>query len=383
MAYDFPNSPTVGQTYQGYTWDGEKWTLPTTTPAPVPALKNYIVNGAMQVSQENGLAAGVSFGSGFYPVDQFFFNGLGTSAGVSMAQVASRTPAGSPNRIRMTITAADAAVGAGDLIYLQQRIEGLRTADLMAGTAAAKTVTLRFGVKAPAGTYSVWVMQGAGLRAYVTEFVITAGEANTDVVKSVTLAMDPAGGTAWPVDNTVAVALGWTLMAGTTYQAAPNVWSTNSNGLATANQFNFCGTNGNVFELFDVGLYVGTVAPGYVVPDYAHELDQCKRYYERRNFVANQFLCTLQCVTGASANGVLFHFPEKRAAPTVQLFPGATSFNLQAAAGGGGALNNIINIGVNPVSYWAQPTIASGLVAGNAASMFSSGTTYVSFNARM
>lgn len=25
MAYDFPSSPTVGQTYQGYTWDGEKW----------------------------------------------------------------------------------------------------------------------------------------------------------------------------------------------------------------------------------------------------------------------------------------------------------------------------------------------------------------------
>ncbi|WP_445215455.1 hypothetical protein ACKWRH_23535 [Bradyrhizobium sp. Pa8] len=25
MAFDFPNAPTVGQTYQGYTWDGEKW----------------------------------------------------------------------------------------------------------------------------------------------------------------------------------------------------------------------------------------------------------------------------------------------------------------------------------------------------------------------
>ena len=25
MAFDFPSSPTVGQVYQGYTWDGEKW----------------------------------------------------------------------------------------------------------------------------------------------------------------------------------------------------------------------------------------------------------------------------------------------------------------------------------------------------------------------
>lgn len=26
-ALDFPNSPTIGQMYQGYTWDGEKWAL--------------------------------------------------------------------------------------------------------------------------------------------------------------------------------------------------------------------------------------------------------------------------------------------------------------------------------------------------------------------
>jgi hypothetical protein len=25
MAYDFPNSPTVGQVYQGYVWDGQAW----------------------------------------------------------------------------------------------------------------------------------------------------------------------------------------------------------------------------------------------------------------------------------------------------------------------------------------------------------------------
>ena len=29
MALNFPSSPTVGQVYSGYTWDGEKWTAPT------------------------------------------------------------------------------------------------------------------------------------------------------------------------------------------------------------------------------------------------------------------------------------------------------------------------------------------------------------------
>lgn len=30
MAFDFPSSPTTGQSYNGYTWDGQKWTLQPT-----------------------------------------------------------------------------------------------------------------------------------------------------------------------------------------------------------------------------------------------------------------------------------------------------------------------------------------------------------------
>jgi hypothetical protein len=40
------------------------------------------------------------------------------------------------------------------------------------------------------------------------------------------------------------------------------------------------GTASNVFQLFDVGLYEGPVAPAFVVPDYASELALCQRYFE-------------------------------------------------------------------------------------------------------
>lgn len=40
MAYDFPNSPTVGQVYQGYTWDGTKWVM-TGSAAPV-IIRSYL-----------------------------------------------------------------------------------------------------------------------------------------------------------------------------------------------------------------------------------------------------------------------------------------------------------------------------------------------------
>ena len=60
MAYDFPSTPSIGQVANGYVWDGEKW-LSSGSPGPVLATKkNYIINGAMQVSQENGTTAGTA-----------------------------------------------------------------------------------------------------------------------------------------------------------------------------------------------------------------------------------------------------------------------------------------------------------------------------------
>ena len=164
--------------------------------------KNYIVNGAMMVSQENGAAAGTT--SNYYPADQFVV--ASSNAGTfSTAQVASVTPAGSPNRVRFTVTAADASVGAADSVTIRQYIEGIRVADLRFGSASGKTVTLQFGVKAPAGTYCVGLSNGGVTRVNIQEFTITGPEANTDVVKSVTFTADNTG--TWPTDTSAGFVL--------------------------------------------------------------------------------------------------------------------------------------------------------------------------------
>jgi hypothetical protein len=238
--------------------------------------KNYVINGAMMVSQENGSTAGTV--SGYYSADMWTVGTAGTTGTFSFAQVASATAGGSPNRIRFTVTAADASVGAGDIVDLTHRIEGLRAADLFFGAANAKTVTVQFGVKAPAGTYCVVALNSAFNRSYVAEYVITAGEANTDVVKSVTFAGDVTG--TWLKDNNVGIELRWGLMAGSTGQQAAGSWGT-VNAVGSSNQFNFMGTNGNIFELFDVSLTEGTVAPPFIVPDYGSELALCKRYFQK------------------------------------------------------------------------------------------------------
>ncbi len=238
--------------------------------------KNYFVNAGMQHSEQN--ANNASTVTGYYMADAFR-NSLATAGVVSMQRVTVATPGGSTNRIRATVTTADASVGAGDFVGITQAIEGVRSADLLLGTASAKTVTVQFGVKAPAGTYAVALINGANNRSYIAEYTITGGEANTDVVKSVTIALDTTG--TWAADNTPGLRVWWTLMGGSNYQAAANSW----NGAAspgvycTSSQFNFMGTLSNVFELFDVSLTVGTTAPAFQLPEYTSEQDVCRRYW--------------------------------------------------------------------------------------------------------
>jgi len=330
MAYDFPAAPSLGQIYNNYVWDGEKWKLqsPPVTGAVRydiaqglnstqkgqaranidVAKKNYIINGAMVISQENGAAAGTV--SGYYPVDMFSSAGAGTTAVISAAQVASRTVSGSTHRLRLTVTTADAAVAAGDTWIIAHQIEGFRAADLNLGGANAKTVTIQFGVKAPAGTYCISLKNGDVNRAYVAEYVIAAGEANSDVVKSVTIQLDNAG--TWSTDNRSGLLVSWSLMCGNTYQTAANTWV---GGIfnATANQFNFMGTAGNVFELFDVSLTEGSVAPPFQVPDYASELALCRRYW---HYISDYFT-TVTVATGGSKISHLFSYSTPmRAFPT-------------------------------------------------------------------
>jgi hypothetical protein len=365
MAFDFPSSPTVGQVYSGYVWDGEKWQVQGAATAGAVRYdiaqgltpnqqaqarsntgvtkKNYIINGAMMVSQENGSTA--STASGYYAADQF---SITNSAGGTMqtGQVASRSPAGSPNRYRATVTVADAAVAAGDFVGVFQNMEGARMADLVFGTAAAKAFILQFGVRAPAGTYSISFRNGAATRTYIAEYVIAAGEANTDVVKSVIVPGELTG--AWDTTNLLAMSIGWMLMTGATYHQAAGAWQ-NANALGSPNQFNFFGTNGNVFELFDVGLYEGAVAPPFQVPDYHSELILCMRYLERGNQRLTYYSGAGIAGINTAYDTVSFLVP-KRAVPTMTVIPGGT-FQYYNTADGFVSFTPSFSASVYSVSY--------------------------------
>ena len=306
--------------------------------------KNYIVNGGMQISQENGTTAGTA--NTYHPVDQTLYTISVSTAVISVAQVASVTPAGSPNRIRATVTTADAAMTTNKYAALRQAIEGLRTADLRFGSAGAKSVTLQFGVKAPAGTYCVCIENATVNRVYVAEYIIAAGEANTDVVKSVTIPGDVTG--TWAVDTTIGLYVWFMLMCGPTMQTPAGAWA-GSHLLASSNQFNFAGTNGNVFELFDVSLTEGTVAPPFQVPDYASELNLCRRYWQLNTAILEQ------TVTGAGisvSNSINYGVPLRAPATT------------QAQFGTAYYTGNLGAIGFASLSIYGTAVAAASAAAG-------------------
>lgn len=241
--------------------------------------RSRIVNGAMQISQENSANAGTT--TGFFAADQWN-SVLLTTGAISLGRVGARTPNGSNVRLRLTVTTADTSLTGGEVAAIQHRIEGSRVVDFAWGAAGARQVLLRFGFRGPAGTYSVAFRNGGGGggRSYVANFTISAGQANADTEQVLIVPGDTTG--TWPADATLGLELTFTFACGPNGVGAASVWQAGAQ-VATAANTNGMATAGNVFELFDVGLYLDPDATGlppkWQMPDDAQELKACQRYY--------------------------------------------------------------------------------------------------------
>ena len=240
--------------------------------------RNRIVNGAMQVSQENGNTAGT--GTAYYMADQWYV-GVTSTGAIGGYRVASVTPNGSVYRLRVTVTTADTSLAAGEYLQITQKLEGSRIADFRWGTASARQVVARFGFRAPAGTYTFRLGNGVVDRTYLKNFTITVGQANTDTEQVLVIPGDVTG--TWLTDTSLAAYIGVGLAGGTTFQGTDGAWQSGS-PFVTAVTSNGLGVISQNFELYDVGLYLDPlntgVPPRWQMPDEAEELKACMRYFQ-------------------------------------------------------------------------------------------------------
>jgi hypothetical protein len=239
-------------------------------------LRNRIINGDMRIDQRNaGASVTVNAASNVYTIDRWLAGGQATD-GVFTVQRSTVAPTGFSNSALITVTTADASIGATQAYYFRQPIEGFNTADLSFGAAGAQSITLSFWVRSSVtGTFGGAINNSAFNRSYPFSFTINV--ANTFEQKSVTISGDTTG--TWLTDNGIGLAVTFSLGMGSTYKGTAGAWS-GSLLLAPTGAVDLISTASATFYLTGVQLEVGTAATPFERRQFGQELALCQRYYE-------------------------------------------------------------------------------------------------------
>jgi hypothetical protein len=263
--------------------------------------RNRIINGDMRIDQRNAGAA-VTSANG-YTLDRWLLSD--SSTGAVTVQQSSTAPTGFVNSLVVTVTTSD-AVSATEYVMLRHKIEGFNTADLMWGTANAKTITLSFWVRSSlTGTFGGVLANSGQSRIYPFTYTISA--ADTWEQKSLTIAGDTTG--TWLTTNGVGLELIYGLGVGTDYSGTAGSWS-GTFALSATGAVSVIGTLNATWYVTGVQLEVGSVATPFERRPYGTELALCQRYYSITDSLA---------ITTAWATSALQAFlpQEMRASPTL------------------------------------------------------------------
>ena len=278
-----------------------------------PSWRNRIINGDMRIDQRNaGASVNVNADASFFPVDRFAAFGQNTD-GVFTAQRTTVVPAGEgfTNSLKVTVTTADASVGATQTYLLGQMIEGFNVADLEWGTANAKSVTLSFWTRlSVAGTHGGAILNSAQSYSYPFTYAISA--ADTWEKKTITIP-GPTAGT-WLSDNGIGLRVFFGVGVGSTYKAAAGSWVAVREFSATGT-VDLISTLNATWYITGVQLEAGSVATPFERRDYGRELIMCQRYFQRQTIsIGDQYAAFSGNIPAATR----ITFPvTMRAAPTV------------------------------------------------------------------
>jgi hypothetical protein len=244
--------------------------------------KNRLINGAMVIDQRNAGASVTNIAGYVYCLDRWVLGASQASKFTAQQNAGSVTP---PEGFRNYLGATSSSaytVGASEQFWVSQRIEGFNTADLMWGTASAKTVTLSFWVRSSlTGTFGGAINNSDFNRSY--PFSYTISSANTWEQKTVTIAGDTTG--TWLTTNGIGMLVNFSIGTGATSSGTAGAWAAGFFASATG-AVSVVGTNGATFYITGVQLEKGSTATSFDYRPYGTELVLCQRYYQTvNNFV--------------------------------------------------------------------------------------------------
>ncbi len=321
--------------------------------------KNVIINGDFNIWQRG--ASFVSALNTIYTADRWRYGKAGAMVQDIIRSTDVPTVAQSGRLFNYSlladVTTDDNSISAGDIVILEQRVEGYYWLPL-----AQKEVTLSFWVKSTkTGTFCAALQNNPSAtdKSCVKEYTINASD--TWEYKTLTYPASPAAGN-WNYTNSVGVAVIFTIAAGSNYQTTADIYQ-NGFYVATVNQVNGCDSVANNFRLCGVQLEAGPVATPFEHRSFQHELMLCQRYFEKSyeysivpgSASANDGIAAFSN-QNSQANKCSIYFKSiKRAIPSITLY----SPNSGAV---GKMYNNLsdLNAGIgNPGSYGFHAALAA------------------------
>jgi hypothetical protein len=239
--------------------------------------RNLFYNGAMQVHQRGTTVTGITSG-GYYTADRF--NIVPISLGTWTSTIENDGPTGSGFRksLKILCTAADAAPADGDLLVIQQKLEGQNVQIIRKGTSSAQQLTLSFWTKSNVtGTYIAELFDSNNNRQISASYNISAS--GTWEKKTITFPADVVG--VLVNSNAESITLNLALASGSGRSSGTlnTVWNSVVNANRLVGQVNLAAATNNYWQITGVQLEVGPVATPFEFKPYAQELQECQRYY--------------------------------------------------------------------------------------------------------
>ena len=348
--------------------------------------KNLVKNGAMVVAQRATSASGNTTG-GIKTVDRM--NPEIGSAGTWTHSQSTEVPSGQGfvNSFKLDCTTENASLSASGVVIFGYRMEGIELQRLNYGTSGAKNTVLSFWVKTnKTGNY---VVQFQNIRSTnkTCSLLYTVSSANTWQKVEFPIPADTAA--TFDNDNALSGILYWWLAAGTNWTSGTlnTTWAdrVNANNAAGLN-VNLADSTDNEWYITGIQLEEGDVATAFEHEDIGTTLAKCQRYYYKIS-VDTQYdtFMVADNDTTTTANGTNSFPVTMRASPTALETSGTAAHYEVRTASGSVACNDVPTlIRTTTNTAYTHFLVASGLTAGNAATLRAANTSaYLAWSAEL
>lgn len=247
---------------------------------------NLVTNGSFGLDQEYaGSGPTPSSSTAIRVADRWFTQWVVSTSGAGNPTVSQAAAATGmtivPKELKITANSSAGTTTPAALNFIvYQSIEGNDVAFLGEGTAGAATATVSVYVKASvAGTYDLFVQNGAGNQSYVSDCTVVAATATRCAV----VVPGDTSGTWSRTRDSIGMVVGVTAACGSTFQTTGNAWQSGTYN-CTSNQTALTNNASATLEITAVKVEPGSYATAYVDDAAAVLLAKAERFY-RKSFL--------------------------------------------------------------------------------------------------